>query len=428
MTKLRVLSLCFCLLCAFAHAQTDSLKTSTDTLKLAKVGNTLKDSLAIGVDTLKLNPKGISLQDSVSVALDTLRLSYKVGDTLRIVLDTALVAALAKSIDSLQTSVDTLKIIAVGDIMMGTDYPNSTYLPAAGEDPFAGVSQLFKTGDIVFGNLEGTLSDTGKNAKHCKDPSKCYSFRSPQKMGTYLKNAGFNVMSIANNHIGDFGKVGIANTMATLSENQIAHAGVYAKPYTFFEKNGVRYGFCAFAPNKDTPKIYDIEAAIATVKKLRDSSDIIMVSFHGGAEGSDHLNVTRKTEHYYGENRGNVYKFAHAMIDAGADVVLGHGPHIVRAVEVYKNKFIAYSLGNFCTYARFNVRGLKGLAPILELRLDASGNFLSGSIHAALQRDRVYPFIDAEQKALKEIMRLTAIDFPETQLNFTEDGSFALKP
>ena len=113
---------------------------------------------------------------------------------------------------------------------------------------------------------------------------------------------------------------------------------------------------------------------------LDDSCDIVIVSFHGGAEGADYQNVTRETETFYGENRGNVYEFSHRMIDAGADIVFGHGPHVTRAIEVYKDRFIAYSLGNFCTYRRFNLTGPNGFAPLLRVKTDTFGKFVEADI------------------------------------------------
>jgi len=337
----------------------------------------------------------------------------------------ALVFIISVNLSAQEQEKKSITLMAVGDIMMGTSFPTKSTLPPKGENPFAKVNETFAKADILFGNHEGTLTDTGKNAKHCKDPSKCYSFKSPTYLGGYLQQAGFDVMSIANNHIGDFGKIGITNTKKTLEENGIAYAGFFSKPSTTFTKDGVKYGFAAFAPNNDCLKIYNITKAQEIVKKLNAECDIVIISFHGGAEGSKHTHVTRKTEKFYGENRGNVYKFAHAMIDAGADVLLGHGPHVSRAVEVYKNRFIAYSLGNFCTYERFNLRGIKGLAPILELELDKkTGSFLSGKIISAKQIDGIYPFLDKTNAAFKDIKKLTLTDFPENKLTFNDDGSF----
>lgn len=320
-----------------------------------------------------------------------------------------------------------IKFVAVGDIMMGTSFPSSAYLPPDNLNPFGSVLDYLKNADVLFGNHEGTLTDEGENAKNCKDPSKCYSFKTPTKLAKYLAEAGFDVMSIANNHIGDFGEIGIKNTMQTLDEHGIAYAGIFKKPYTFFEKDSITYGFCAFAPNKDTPKLSAIDKAVERVKKLKEKADIVIVSFHGGAEGRNHTHVTRKTEYFYGENRGNVYKFAHAVIDAGADVVIGHGPHVARAIEIYKNRFIAYSLGNFCTYKRFSLRGKNGYAPILNITIDENGKFLKGKIISAKQTSGVYPFIDPEKAAFKEIKSLTKTDFPETKLIFNDDGTFYLE-
>lgn len=321
-----------------------------------------------------------------------------------------------------------ITLTAVGDIMMGTSFPSTDYLPSTDTNPFGNVLPVLQDTDILFGNHEGTLTDTGKNAKHCKDASKCYSFKSPTWLADYLQQAGFDVMSIANNHIGDFGKIGIENTKKTLHSLGIAHAGVYGKPTAIFEKEGITYGFCAFAPNKDTPKLTDLKKAVETVKKLKAAHvDIIIVSFHGGAEGSKHTHVTRKTEIFYGENRGNVYQFAHAMIDAGADVILGHGPHVSRAIEIYKNKFITYSLGNFCTYGRFSLSGTKGYAPIVKITMDENGNFIKGKIVSAKQKSRIYPYIDPDASALKEIKKLTKNDFPASQIVFEEDGTFYIK-
>ena len=332
------------------------------------------------------------------------------------------------SIVSLHAQKKHVTLMAVGDIMMGTSFPSKSYLPASGVNPFEKVKDTLAKADVLFGNLEGTLTDTGKNAKHCKDPSKCYSFKSPTFLAQYLKSTGFDVMSIANNHIGDFGKLGIKNTKKTLDANNIAHAGVYSKPDTIFIRDGVKYGFAAFAPNNDTPKIYNITKAKATIAKLNAECDIVIVSFHGGAEGAKYTHITRQTEKFYGENRGNVYKFAHEMIDAGADVILGHGPHVGRAVEVYKNKFIAYSLGNFCTYNRFNLTGVKGFAPILKLEIDSTtGDFVKGKIISAKQQRGVYPYIDKSNAAYKEIKKLTLADFPENKLAFSDDGTFTIK-
>jgi poly-gamma-glutamate capsule biosynthesis protein CapA/YwtB (metallophosphatase superfamily) len=321
------------------------------------------------------------------------------------------------------TKPDTVTIIGVGDIMMGSNYPNGGNLPPNnGNELMKEVSSILGNSDVTMGNLEGTLLDKGGVAKTCRDPKVCYVFRTPE---TYVKNlvdAGFDVMSVANNHAGDFGWEGKVKTEKTLQEAGLQFAGQSTKPSVIFEKNGIKFGFAAFAPNTGCANINDLIAAKKIVANLDSICDIVIVSFHGGAEGPQHQHVTRKTEVFYGENRGNVYEFAHQMIEAGADVVLGHGPHVTRAVETYKNKFIAYSLGNFCTYGGINVSGISGIAPIIKVYTDSKGNFYKARIISTYQQFYTPVMVDNQKQALKRIQALTREDFPENKLVIDEEG------
>jgi len=318
---------------------------------------------------------------------------------------------------------DTISIIAVGDIMLGSPYPIKTNLPPDDAvHSFKKVASLLK-GDIVFGNLEGCFLDTGKSVK-CKDTlnSSCYAFRMPVRYASTIKKAGFNVMSIANNHIGDFEDVGRKRTMDVLDSLNIKYAGLQSRPFALFEKDSIKYAFCAFAPNQNTLQIADIKGAKELVAKLKMRADIVIVSFHGGAEGALHEHVPKADEIFFKENRGNVYDFAHAVIDAGADVVLGHGPHVTRGVEVYKSKFIAYSLGNFCTYGAFNLKGPNGIAPLLQLKINNNGDFLVADV-ISVKQDKIRRLsIDPTHAAFKKMKYLTDTDFPGHQLTFSGSG------
>jgi poly-gamma-glutamate capsule biosynthesis protein CapA/YwtB (metallophosphatase superfamily) len=238
----------------------------------------------------------------------------------------------------------------------------------------------------------------------------------------YFKEAGFDILSIANNHVGDFGEEGRENTVKMLVEAKIKFAGLTKYPFTTFEKNGIKYGFCAFAPNNGTIDINDTQNAARIVKHLDSICDIVIVSFHGGAEGSTKSNITRSDEIFLGENRGNPYKFARIVIDAGADVVFGHGPHVTRAIDMYKGRFIAYSLGNFATYGRFNLKGISGIAPIIKLAVNKKGEFLSGNLYSIKQIGEGGPIIDDDQMALKEVIKLTQSDIPESPLLIKANG------
>ncbi len=306
-------------------------------------------------------------------------------------------------------------VIGVGDIMLGSHFPSSKYLPPD-DNAYLLLKDAFpviQSADVAFANLEGSFLDDGELVKHCKDTTKCYAFKSPVRYAPVLKDAGFRMFSVANNHIRDFGTAGMLSTSHILDSLNIRYAGFEAKPYDTLTVAGKLVGMCAFSPNTGTVQISDIAGAKEIVSTLSSFCDYVIVSFHGGAEGAKHQHITREDEMFYGENRGNVYEFAHAVIDAGADIVFGHGPHVARAVEVYKNRFIAYSLGNFCTYGRFNLRGANGLAPAIKVWVDETGGFMSAKIYSFRQLGAGGTYHDATYAAAKKIKDLTYIDFPE---------------
>ena len=316
-----------------------------------------------------------------------------------------------------------VKIVAVGDIMLGTAYPDPNDLPSKGNNHLLdSLSSYLSDGNVTFGNLEGALTDNLSQPKNCGGI--CYFFGMPTRYGKALKKAGFDVVSIANNHSSDFGAIGRKSTKQTLDTLGIKYAGTLDCETSIFTIDSIKYGFCAFAPNSQTVKITNIPYAEKIVHQLADSVDIVIVSFHGGAEGPTMQHITRKTEVYVGENRGNVYEFAHRMIDAGADVLLGHGPHVTRAVEVYKDRFIAYSMGNFCTYNNVSVKGVNGLAPIFQIYTDSTGVFDKAQIIPTYQTKHQAPKIDKYNRVIHIIQNLTKTDFPEMSnvITILDDG------
>ena len=317
---------------------------------------------------------------------------------------------------------DTVTIVGVGDIMMGTNYPEDRLPPDNGSFLLRDVAPLLRNADVTFGNLEGTLLNEGGTPKKCSNPKVCYAFRSPV---TYVKNlvdAGFDIMSLANNHAGDMGDEGRDTTMNTLIQAGILHAGQLSMKTTVFVKDSIRYGLAAFAPNTNCVPINDLEGARKLVLALDSIVDIVIVSFHGGAEGAKFQNVPRAHEIFYGEDRGDVYKFSHTLIDAGADIIFGHGPHVTRGMEVYNKRFIAYSLGNFCTYKGINVAGINGLAPIIKVFTNASGEFLKGEITPTIQTHATGVQIDGEKSVIKIIQELSKKDFPESEIQIDDNG------
>lgn len=317
-----------------------------------------------------------------------------------------------------------LTIIGTGDIMLGTSYPSESYLPP-GQDCspiLRPVHHVLQSGDLLFGNMEGVFCSEGGSPKNCKNPATCYVFRMPDHFLSCILEAGYDVLSVANNHVNDFGPAGRASTATMLDSAGVAYAGFLTHPWTIFEKEGVTYGFAAFAPNRGTMDLLDYDRAAEITAMLDSMADVVIISFHGGAEGKDHQHVHRGDEVYLGANRGNVYYFAHRVVDAGADVVFGHGPHVTRAVELYKDRLICYSLGNFATYRRFNLRGPNGIAPIVKVEVDREGNFLQGEVVSTYQPGEGGPRIDPSGRAAARLKALSDIDFPDQELVVDSDG------
>lgn len=315
-------------------------------------------------------------------------------------------------------------LVAVGDIMLGTNYPNPSYLPPDdGAFLLDSVLSFLQSEGPVFGNLEGTYLNTlGPTTKTCKDTTKCYAFRSPEHYMGYIKKAGFNVVSLANNHSGDFGMPGRKRTMELADSLGMYAAGLEQCPYTIFEQNGLKYGFAAFAPNSGCQQLNDLENAIRIIDHLDSLCDIVLVSFHGGAEGSKYQHVAPGAEKFLGENRGDLRLFTHTLIDHGADVILGHGPHVTRGMEIYKDRIIAYSLGNFATYGRFNLVGPNGLCPILQINTDKDGKFLEGQVIPIKQIGEGIPMYDESFAVIKILQNLSKTDFPTSAPQISNKG------
>ena len=334
--------------------------------------------------------------------------------------------ALAAFTAGAQTQKETLQVAFTGDIMMGTTFPSVQLPPQEGRQLFVDAAPILRQADVAAGNLEGTLCDSGKT--HKKVSKVCYAFRTPTSYAPLLQQAGYDFLSMANNHANDFGADGIASTRRCLDRLGIAHAGIRGyEPAVVVERDGVRYGFCAFGHNGYTVRHQDLNQVRQIVTSLVNQCDIVIVSFHGGAEGSSRARLPYGKETFCGEDRGSLREFAHFCIDAGADVVYGHGPHVARAVELYKEHFIAYSLGNFCTPYGMSLGGVLGYAPLLTLELTPDGRFVSGQIHSFLQTKGVGPRLDAAHRAAREIRRLTALDVPGTPLVIDDEGRISRK-
>ncbi|MEB3341282.1 CapA family protein [Okeania sp.] len=324
------------------------------------------------------------------------------------------------SIKSPVNSDNLITIKAVGDIIPGTNYPQNKLHPRK-QELFASVKPLLQDADIVFGNFESTLTSY-PNSRKSMGSGKVFAFRTPPDYRDLLKDAGFNVLSVANNHSFDFFKQGFEDTITNIESVEMQAVGKKGE-IIYRQVKGVNIGFIAFSNYDYHNSMLDLDSAKKLVQEADKNADIIVISVHAGAEGSGALRVRNKTEYFFGENRGNKVLFAHELIDEGADLVLGHGPHVPRAMEVYQGKLIAYSLGNFMGYRTLSTQGNLGYSLVLELDINYKGDFVSGKILPVHLNSKGIPYDDKKLgRSIKLIRELTKKDFPNTMLEIDGEG------
>ena len=318
----------------------------------------------------------------------------------------------------------TVTIAAVGDTMLG----NTPVLPASPSTYLSAVRSALRA-PVTFGNLEGTLTDqttskcptpspttprpapsgSGRSPSPSPPPS-CFAFRVPPSYATYFRQAGFTVMNHANNHSLDFGYPGLEDTLAALRAAHVANTGLPGQ-IAVVRRHGVRVAFVGFAPYAYTASMLNVPAARALIRTAAHEADLVVVYMHAGAEGADQTHVTGREEVYDGEDRGNPRSFAHIAVDAGADLVIASGPHVLRGMEFYRHRLIAYSLGNFAGYQDYSVDGVLGLSAVLRVTLAGDGSFVAARLVPVRLAGAGQPVPDPSGAAIRQVATLSREDF-----------------
>ena len=312
-----------------------------------------------------------------------------------------------------------ISLSATGDIVTGNA---PSRLPAQGGKGFFDSVRSALAADLVMGNLEQPLTDDTGTGKCPPGSTACFQFRAPPSYAQHLRDAGFELLNQANNHGYDYGAAGYKNTQQALERHGLHHTGARDQ-ITVVDVDGVKVavvGFSSYAWNND---LTDIPAASRLIERATTMADLVVVQVHMGAEGSDKIHVKPGTEWFYGENRGDPIRFSRAMIDAGADLIVGHGPHVLRAMEFYRGRLIAYSLGNFAGGGRMlNNSGRLGWGGVLKVSLAADGTWVDGEFISTYMNDAGKPTLDPRKRGLGLVRELSASDFSTSGARFSSDG------
>lgn len=337
-----------------------------------------------------------------------------------------------------------VRLAFVGDINLGT-----TTLPD-GVPPDSGRGLLDQArpslqGDLVVGNFEGVLADSGTSVKCLRRLSadeqrrrrlrgdtatvatrpNCYAFRTPTFLARRLIDAGFTHMNLANNHANDLGPGGRRSTERTLEAHGLKLYGPLGRIAVDTIRRGdslTTVGLVGFTTYPYAYNLLDIERSAAVVDSMRPLVDLLLVTFHGGSEGARAVHTGEAAESLGQEPRGDLRRWARAVIDAGADGVIGHGPHVLRGIEFYRGRLIAYSLGNFATYRGFNLSGPLGITGVLQLEFNANRTLERARLVPMAQLPRRGPSPDPDRAAVHLIRRLSREDFGPTAAVITETG------
>jgi hypothetical protein len=353
-----------------------------------------------------------------------------------------------------------VRLAFVGDINLGTLSLPDGVPPDSGRG-LLDLARPALAGDVVVGNFEGVVGDSGVTVKCGKKPRSvgfqmvrdsmahpippprrrrtpsrphkpeapgCYAFLTPASLAPRLSDAGFTHLNLANNHSNDFGPSGRTSTDSAFQALGIRSYGPLGRVAIDTVRHGdsvTVVGLIGFATYPFAYDLLDIEQSAAIVDSLRPLVNLLVVTFHGGTEGIGALHTAEAAESLGQEPRGELRRWAHAVVDAGADAVIGHGPHVLRGIEFYRGIPIAYSLGNFLTYRGFNLRGPLGITAVLQLEYREDHRLASARLVPMIQAPRRGPRPDHRRVALRLVRRLSDEDFGEHAARVTPDGSIS---
>lgn len=308
-----------------------------------------------------------------------------------------------------------------GDTTLGSSYGHP---PDHGWPLLRGVARLLGAADISAVNNEGTYGSGG--ASKCGSGStNCFAFQAPSANAGTLRRAGVDIANLANNHAFDYGAAGRRSTVRALHAQGIPVTGGRGE-ITLVRRPGVTVAFVGFSTYSWTASMTDLPGVRALVRRAAGRANLVVAFVHGGAEGADRIHTPTGSETAFGENRGNLRAFAHTAVDAGADLVLGSGPHVLRGMEVYKQRLIAYSLGNLAGYKNFGTGGNLSLSGVLRATIGGDGRVLAGRLESLRLDSSAIPHVDRAAGAARLVTSVSRSDFGTRGVRVSSAGTITL--
>ncbi len=331
--------------------------------------------------------------------------------------------------DTVTIALRAVRVCAGGDLMLGSNLDTLWAARASAQlgrrvvplpDPeqlLAPLRPLVSDADILLLNIEGAIGDGPAPSKCRSGSTSCYAFRQPTAVATALARLlaqGVVVGNVANNHAMDAGGQGFQTTIRSLEFAGVHATGADTLATVVETAGGDTVAFLGFSTAQAGPDPRDLEGVHRHVSRVATEHARIVVTMHMGAEGRGAQRTPDSLEYYVGENRGNTVRFARTAIDAGASVVIGHGPHVMRAAEWYRGSLILYSLGNLLTYGTFNLSEPMNRGAIACVSLDPDGQVIAARLRPTRQVAPGVVAPDPTGRAGVLLDSLSRLDFPQT--------------
>ena len=299
-------------------------------------------------------------------------------------------------------------ITGVGDMVFSKDHElNARSLQAV-------VSHLVKTtpefgqASFLFGNLEGPITELTETSKP-SIPGVSYAFRFPVGTAKLLKNSGFQAVTLANNHSLDFGGAGLADTLGHLNQHGIVGSGHVRGQFETFALGEVNLALVSVGFYPQQNSINDLGVVTELIAAAKRAADVVVVAMHAGAEGEAHIELPEGPETFLGEARGDSREFARAAIAAGADAIVGYGPHVLRAAECIAGRPVFYSIGNFLGIGGLSTANVAGIAAVVQLAFAPNKKLLGSRFVPIYFDSNKFPQVDPAGKAIAFMWHLNAL-------------------